>query len=110
PESGSAVAVAAGNSINGSNSNSAVSANQAPSVDTATAASATTAAVLDTKQQQINGELEDGPWRKGKVVCDYDATSMHELCLMMNEVSLDNTIRDRLQSNIFSKFARPMFF
>ena len=36
----------------------------------------------------VNGttENEEDKWRLAKVVCDYDATNMEEMCLMMDEV------------------------
>lgn len=34
-------------------------------------------------------ESAKGPWRRAKVVCDYDATCREEMSLMMNEVSIN---------------------
>ncbi|XP_045623103.1 endophilin-B1 isoform X3 [Procambarus clarkii] len=38
------------------------------------------------KENGPKGTVEEGTWRRAKVVCDYDATNRDELSLMMNEV------------------------
>lgn len=48
------------------------------------AAAPVLSAAPDTEVQEAAGK---GPWRRAKVVCDYDATNREEMSLMMNEVS-----------------------
>lgn len=48
------------------------------------AAAPVLSATPDTEVQEAAGK---GPWRRAKVVCDYDATNREEMSLMMNEVS-----------------------
>lgn len=47
------------------------------------AAAPVLSAAPDTEAQEAAGK---GPWRRAKVVCDYDATNREEMSLMMNEV------------------------
>lgn len=61
-----------------------------PTTTTATSnASAPTLTSVGTTTG-VDGEAKSvddgGPWRRAKVVCDYDATSKDEMSLMMNEV------------------------
>lgn len=48
-----------------------------------TLTSSSTTVGVDGEAKSVD---EGGPWRRAKVVCDYDATSKDEMSLMMNEV------------------------
>ena len=56
---------------------------------TAVPAHAVDVTVPATTQDPGSPEGGKGPWRRAKVVCDYDATCREEMSLMMNEVSIN---------------------
>ncbi|XP_037775790.1 endophilin-B1-like isoform X1 [Penaeus monodon] len=55
----------------------------------------------------VDGEAksvdEGGPWRRAKVVCDYDATSKDEMSLMMNEVVMYSSKDGELADFVMAK-------
>ncbi|XP_047472785.1 endophilin-B1-like isoform X2 [Penaeus chinensis] len=65
-----------------------------------TLTSAGTTVGVDGEAKSVD---EAGPWRRAKVVCDYDATSKDEMSLMMNEVVMYSSKDGELADFVMAK-------
>ncbi|MPC97555.1 Endophilin-B1 [Portunus trituberculatus] len=59
--------------------------------------------VSATNQDLGSEEGGKGPWRRAKVVCDYDATCREEMSLMMNEVVLYTELQGQTTDFVTAK-------